>query len=635
MVKFQKEYIVMNKKILSFALALILLLALVPAAMASETGGNPVFLDSIKLEVPGIPGMKIDMFNVYENYFYRESDGAVMFALGFPALFADGARIDYSGDAGNAAVQYISLVFDRDMTLNYAAKLDLWGPDFDFSGGQEIYAPRDLTAKAGVPFGTYVDGNADSWLDHSFTVDGVTVYLCQAAWIPPNIFINGEYSGRVGLIEQWTDQGFEMRPISSIATDSIPPAPDVPSSWAVPEVNAAIEANLVPESMQINYQGEVTRQAVATMFVNLIQEASGMPIDDFMAEKGLEIDHGALVDTDDPMVLAANALGIIRGKGGGVFDPGGTLLRSEITVMICRAAHIMGVETDGYTHAFRDVAGHWVEAEIGWPVQMNIIRGVSPTEFNPNGYLTTEQAIAITYRALEALVNPPEPMRISISDPLAAGRKFPILMYHAIADVPTTSLTDLFVRPAELEAQLQYIVNNGYQTITFEDLNNIGAFTKPIMLTFDDGYKDNFDILFPLLKKYNLKATIFVISDTVWSRNYISIENIAEMSASGYVSIQSHTKTHPMLTSLGWNSLVNELSESKAFIESITGKPVTALCYPSGSVNATVRAAVAEHYSYAVLNTGGIFTCGSNTLMMNRVRIGRGLNIGTFASLIT
>lgn len=417
------------------------------------------------------------------------------------------------------------------------------------------------------------------------------------------------------------------------------PPTDAPSEWAVPELNAAIEAGLVPENLQRNYQKDVTRGAVAKMFINLIEQASGMSIDELMAEKGIEPNPNAFTDTDDPAVLAANALGVIHGVGDGRFDPDGTLLRAQIAGIICRAVHVLGMDTDGYTHAFSDVVGHWVEAEIGWPVHMEIIRGVSSTEFNPNGNLTTEQAIAITYRALAVLsaegeAPEPEPEKISVNSPLVAGTEIPILMYHAIADEPTTSLTDLFVRPSELEEQIVYLVDNGFQTITFEDLDNIGAYSKPVMLTFDDGYDCNYDILFPLLKKYNVKATIFVVAASVWSQGRLSEAQIREMSDSGLVSIQSHTVTHPVLPSLDAEALEYELSMSKVRIEKITGKPVIALSYPTGANNAKVRAAAAEYYDYAVLDKGGKFMCGDDTIAMNRIYIYRGMGAGSLAWLI-
>ena len=230
-------------------------------------------------------------------------------------------------------------------------------------------------------------------------------------------------------------------------------------------------------------------------------------------------------------------------------------------------------------------------------------------------------------------ITAPEP-RIAIDDPQVKGKNIPILMYHAVADVPWTSNNNLFVRPSELEAQIKYIADNGYQSITFEDLVNIGAFSKPIMLTFDDGYLDNYEILFPLLKKYNVKATVFMIGNAVWDHRYCSIENLQEMANSGFVSVQSHTMGHLNLTTLGKDTLDYELAASKEYLEEITGKPVIALCYPFGANNAAVRSATADYYRYAVTISSGKYICGNNAYSMPRVFVGRGLSTGSFSASI-
>jgi len=226
-------------------------------------------------------------------------------------------------------------------------------------------------------------------------------------------------------------------------------------------------------------------------------------------------------------------------------------------------------------------------------------------------------------------------VKTPVDSPEMKGKKIPILMYHAIADKPWTSNTNLFVRPAEMEAQLKYLSENGYQTITFEDLDYIGSYTKPIILTFDDGYRDNYDVLFPLLKKYNQKATIFMISNAVWDREFCSAEELKEMANSGYVSIQSHTVNHYNLTSLKNDTLQYELTESITAIEDITGKPVIALCYPIGHNNAAVRAAAAEHYRYATTMNSGKFTCGEDLMSMKRIYISRGMSVSSFAAKIS
>ena len=180
------------------------------------------------------------------------------------------------------------------------------------------------------------------------------------------------------------------------------PAPDVPSDWAIAEVNAAIAAGLVPESLQRNYTQAVSRGAVAQMFINLVEQTTGKGIDEYLAGKGTAINSSAFSDTADKAALAANALGLIHGMGDGRFDPDGTLTRAQIAAIINRYAIQFGVNVSGYSHSFTDVSDHWVNSELGWPVHAGIINGVGDNKFDPDGKLATEQAIAITYRAFMA-----------------------------------------------------------------------------------------------------------------------------------------------------------------------------------------------------------------------------------------
>jgi len=189
---------------------------------------------------------------------------------------------------------------------------------------------------------------------------------------------------------------------SSNAQPPVPPA-DIPSTWAEPEVNSAIELGLVPKPLQRNYTNEITRGEVAQMFINLLEAASGQSVDDFMAFKGVSINENAFTDTNDRAVLAASALGIINGVGGGRFDPDGVLTRAHIAGLAYNIANVLGINTEGYTHSFTDVSGHWVEPWLGWSVHAEIIEGEGNNKFNPEGRLTTEMAIVLAYRALGPL----------------------------------------------------------------------------------------------------------------------------------------------------------------------------------------------------------------------------------------
>ena len=139
------------------------------------------------------------------------------------------------------------------------------------------------------------------------------------------------------------------------------------------------------------------------MFVNLLEYCSGKSIDQLLSDHNVSINKNAFSDTADYNVLACNALGIINGIGGGKFGPDDTLQRAQIAAIINRVARTLGKNTDGYSHPFTDVSGHWCSPELGWPVANGVINGIGDNKFDPNTELSVEQAICITYRAVKPL----------------------------------------------------------------------------------------------------------------------------------------------------------------------------------------------------------------------------------------
>ena len=136
-----------------------------------------------------------------------------------------------------------------------------------------------------------------------------------------------------------------------------------------------------------------------------------------------------------------------------------------------------------------------------------------------------------------------------------------VLTYHAIEEkLPEETSEEneyLFVRPADLEEQLQLLTRKGYEfcfASQYEITNK-----KQGILTLDDGYEDNYTNLFPLLKKYRAKATISVVTGNIGHPGNLTADQIREMSDSGLVEIASHTVTHPYLTSLDDAALDQEL----------------------------------------------------------------------------
>lgn len=163
------------------------------------------------------------------------------------------------------------------------------------------------------------------------------------------------------------------------------------------------------------------------------------------------------------------------------------------------------------------------------------------------------------------------------------GVYLPIIMYHSL--LKDTSLqNDYTISPTLFEEDLKYLKNNNYTTITVSDLidyvYNDGTLPeKPIMLTFDDGYYNNYYYAFPLLEKYECKAVISPIAhmtelftvneDISVSYGHISVDNIKEMVQSGYVEIQNHSyDMHKLKPRMGVEKKQGESLESyKSVIE--------------------------------------------------------------------
>lgn len=215
------------------------------------------------------------------------------------------------------------------------------------------------------------------------------------------------------------------------------------------------------------------------------------------------------------------------------------------------------------------------------------------------------------------------------------GVNVPVLMYHAVSD-EMWGIEELFVSPSDMEEQLAYIVDNGYDAIWFEDLSHLEDYDKPVILTFDDGYEDNYTNLFPLLQKYGVKATIFVIGSAPNNQQHMATEKqIREMSTSGLVSIQSHTYTHPDLDGLGYDDTQYELAQSKKIITRIAGKEPVVLCYPTGKYNDYTLELGPQYYMFGIKMNGGLYNTSANPFLVNRYYVSRYTDLYSFAAYLS
>lgn len=212
------------------------------------------------------------------------------------------------------------------------------------------------------------------------------------------------------------------------------------------------------------------------------------------------------------------------------------------------------------------------------------------------------------------------------------GYRVPVLMYHAVSD-DCWGYTSLFVSPQTLEQQLQLLSDEGYTPIWFEDLPNAAQYEKPVILTFDDGYDDNYTELFPILQKYHVKATIFVIAGQLGTAHKMTAEQVRELSESGLVSIQSHTMTHGFLDTMDEDELIYQFAQSQLEIARLTGKVPYTVCYPEGRSSELAREVAARYYDFGALMKGGCYRTGEDPYLIPRYFVDRTTDIWTFRSM--
>lgn len=209
------------------------------------------------------------------------------------------------------------------------------------------------------------------------------------------------------------------------------------------------------------------------------------------------------------------------------------------------------------------------------------------------------------------------------------GWNVPVLMYHAVGD-EIWGYSDLFVSAASMEEQLQYLQENGYEAIWFSDLAHIEDYEKPVILTFDDGYDDNYTLLLPLLQKYHMKATIFMIAGDIGGPHKLTQLQLRALTQSGLVSIQSHGWSHKNMAAMGWTALVCELLRSKLALTLACGRVPTAVSYPNGKCAERTRTAAGWFYAYGVRTFDGTYLTGTDPLLIPRTAIPRGMTPDQF-----
>ncbi len=145
---------------------------------------------------------------------------------------------------------------------------------------------------------------------------------------------------------------------------------------------------------------------------------------------------------------------------------------------------------------------------------------------------------------------------------------------------------------------------------------------KPIIITFDDGYSDNFTIGYPILRKLDMKATIFITSDFVSTTNHLSWDQLRKMEESSCIEIGVHTRRHVNLIKQNPMQLKDEILGAKKRVEEKLGHETIAFAYPFGRNNRKVVKAVKEAgFEFAVTTQSGLAEQKQGFLTLSRIRI--------------
>ena len=198
-----------------------------------------------------------------------------------------------------------------------------------------------------------------------------------------------------------------------------------------------------------------------------------------------------------------------------------------------------------------------------------------------------------------------------------------VLMYHSVDDKRQPFSVGL----KNFERQMNYLKINNFNVISQKDLFacivNKKIPSKTVVITFDDGYRDNYLKVFPIIKNLNFPITIFATSSLVEGESssgaeMLKLQDINEMQTSGLVEFGSHSHNHVKLSHLTEDEVNFEMLESKTELKKIVNSEVISVAYPFGRYNDMVKRVAKKYYSYGFSVEKGIISVDSDLMSMRR-----------------
>lgn len=218
----------------------------------------------------------------------------------------------------------------------------------------------------------------------------------------------------------------------------------------------------------------------------------------------------------------------------------------------------------------------------------------------------------------------------SVNQPLSSIR-LPIFLYHYVeyvADQNDTIRKSLNIQPWVLEKQIQTLKDAGYNFITpseaIQMLNgSIPLVIKPIILSFDDGYRDFYTDVFPIIKKEKVRAIVYIVPGFIDKINFMFRNQLEEVADSSLIEIGAHTVNHVWLKGLEAHHIKKEIVESKLLLEDSIHRKVVSFAYPYGAFDDQISKIVKEAgFTSSVSTISGIEATHLNKFYLFRLRPG-------------
>lgn len=216
-----------------------------------------------------------------------------------------------------------------------------------------------------------------------------------------------------------------------------------------------------------------------------------------------------------------------------------------------------------------------------------------------------------------------------------------ILMYHSVSDDAEYFSN---ISPSDFERQMNYLKKQECSVISLAELVRRlwtgESLNASVAITFDDGYKNNYEKAYPILKAYGFPATIFLTTGKVGTRDekmpYVSESELGAMESSGLISIEPHTVSHPKLATLSVEDARKEIEDSKAAVERLLHKTARFFAYPFGNYNQPVIETVREAgFEGAVTVREGSVGSNANPYLLPRVSIDQSTTFAQFRGKLT